>query len=208
MSAPPSRPGRAATRRQSIADLARAESPAPVIRRWWAEAIRGEEPLPPGAMTLVTADAAGRPSARVVICQQLDESPLGVRFLTRAGSRKTRDIEANQSGAALFYWPRAGRQVRLEGLIEALDAEETSALVLGLPLWKQLGARRVRPQSTPGPAGGGPERMARAAGPGCVGYRLCATWIELWESRPLGGHASRRWARPPGGSPEQLEAVP
>lgn len=196
MSGSKPRRARAAPVRGSKTDLAALESPAEVIARWAEDAATDESPLPRGAMTLVTVDGSGQPSARVVICQHLDAASGEVSFLTRVGTRKTRDIAACSRGAALFYWPKAGRQVRLEGVVAALDAGRTDALVLGLPLLHKLGARRMRPSAQPRAAAGTP--LGGEAPPlvgGCVGYCLRATSIELWESRPLGGHVARRWMR-------------
>ncbi|MCF8232790.1 MAG: pyridoxal 5'-phosphate synthase, partial [Bacteroidales bacterium] len=65
------------------------------------------------AMTLATADAYGKPSARIVLLKGFDKD--GFRFFTNFSSRKGAHLEVNNFGALLFYWPQLERQVRIEG---------------------------------------------------------------------------------------------
>jgi pyridoxamine 5'-phosphate oxidase len=88
----------------------------------WLEAARalGETPYPE-AMTLATADAQGRPSARVVLLRGLSARD-GLHFFTNYQSRKGQELEENPWGALLFYWPGLKRQVRVEGKVHPLSA--------------------------------------------------------------------------------------
>ena len=58
--------------------------------------------LEPNAMTLATADAAGRPNARTVLLKAFD--PAGFVFYTNYESRKAREIADNPKVSLLFYW--------------------------------------------------------------------------------------------------------
>jgi pyridoxamine 5'-phosphate oxidase len=95
--------------------------PVAQFRRWFDEA--GAVVEFPEAVALATADAAGRPSARMVLAKELDEA--GFKFHTGRGSRKARELAENTRGALLFYWQPLGRQVRIEGPVERVSDEES-----------------------------------------------------------------------------------
>ncbi|MCF8334517.1 MAG: pyridoxal 5'-phosphate synthase, partial [Bacteroidales bacterium] len=77
------------------------------------------------AMTLATADAYGKPSARIVLLKGFDKD--GFRFFTNFSSRKGAHLEVNNFGALLFYWPQLERQVRIEGTVTEISAEVSRA---------------------------------------------------------------------------------
>src|SRR3712207_376074 len=62
------------------------------FRGWFGEALAANL-HEPNAMTLATATADGRPSARVVLLKGFDER--GFVFYTNYGGRKSRELEAN-----------------------------------------------------------------------------------------------------------------
>ncbi|HSD09599.1 MAG TPA: pyridoxamine 5'-phosphate oxidase [Candidatus Binatia bacterium] len=95
----------------------------PVARfeRLFAEAQQRREPLPE-AMVLATSARNGRASARFVLLKQVDRR--GFLFFTDARSRKGEELRKNAFAAAVFYWHRTNKQVRIEGRVErASDAE-------------------------------------------------------------------------------------
>lgn len=98
----------------------------PVARfnEWLAEA-REAGVAVPEAMTLATADASGRPSARMLLLKSADER--GFTFFTGYESRKGRELEENPQAALVVYWQPLGRQVRVEGTVRKLAAEESDA---------------------------------------------------------------------------------
>ena len=79
---------------------------------WFAEAA-ASEPNDANAMALATADAAGRPSLRMVLLKDYDRD--GFVFYTNRESRKGTDLAANPNAALLFHWKSLRRQVRVEG---------------------------------------------------------------------------------------------
>ncbi|MGB6121847.1 MAG: pyridoxal 5'-phosphate synthase, partial [Bacteroidota bacterium] len=97
--------------------------PDPILQfqQWFRTAYEAEIPHAE-AMTLATVSAEGEPSARVVLMKRVDER--GFLFFTNYESRKGEELIANPAAALLFYWEILGRQVRVEGTVEKITAEE------------------------------------------------------------------------------------
>lgn len=115
--------------------------------RWFDDAYASKVPEV-NAMTLATADADGRPSARIVLLKGVDAR--GFVFYTNLRSRKGREIEARPRAALLFFWPELERQVRIEGDAEHLSDAECDAYFAGRPRLSRVGAW-ASPQSEPIP---------------------------------------------------------
>ena len=98
--------------------------PVAVFNEWLAEA-RAAGVDAPEAMTLATADADGRPSARMLLLKGADER--GFTFFTGYESRKGKELEANPRAALVVYWRELGRQVRVEGTVRRLSANDSDA---------------------------------------------------------------------------------
>src|SRR5882762_8792824 len=95
--------------------------PHQLFETWFAEARIGE-PHDAEAMTLATADARGRPAARMVLLKGHDER--GFVFYTNSESRKGDELAANPRASLLFHWKSLRRQVRIEGAVVPVpDAE-------------------------------------------------------------------------------------
>lgn len=121
------------------------QDPIELFRQWFADA-EAAEPEYPNAMTLATADAEGRPSARMVLLKGLDDR--GFVFYTNLTSRKGRELAENPHAALVFYWKSLTRQVRIEGAIESVSDEDADAYFASRPRLSQIGAWASR-QSTP-----------------------------------------------------------
>ena len=94
----------------------------------------------PTAMTVATADAQGRPSARTVLLKAYDSR--GFVFYTNFDSRKGRQLAANPQAALLFLWKtlRDQVQVKIEGTVEPVDLAEADAYFASRPRPSQIGA--------------------------------------------------------------------
>ena len=92
------------------------------------------------AMTIATASAEGRPSARTVLLKAHDAR--GFVFYTHLDGRKGRELQANPNAALLFHWPRVrqGVQVRIEGDARIVADAEADAYFGGRARGSQLGA--------------------------------------------------------------------
>ena len=171
------------------------------FERWFAAAREAGLPVPE-AMTLATATAAGRPSARMVLLKSADER--GFSFHTNYESRKGRELGENPQAALLFHWQPLGRQVRVEGPVERMGADESEAYFRTRPLGSRLAAW-ASPQSRPLGDRAELERLYAAAAdrhgddvpppPHWGGYRLRPDAYEFWEHGDDREHDRVRYER-------------
>src|SRR5512132_777358 len=89
-------------------------------------------------VVLATTDAEGQPSARLVLLRGIDQR--GFVFFTNYKSRKGRDLDANPRAALCIFWPTLDEQIRVEGDVTRVSAEESDAYFAGRPRGSQLGA--------------------------------------------------------------------
>jgi pyridoxamine 5'-phosphate oxidase len=118
--------------------------PLAQFHAWFADARAALEQ--PDAVALATATPDGRPSVRMVLLKRADEQGFG--FHTNLDSRKGVELAANPRAALLFHWQPLGRQVRIEGAVEAAPAQESEAYFRTRPLPSRLAAW-ASPQSRP-----------------------------------------------------------
>jgi pyridoxamine 5'-phosphate oxidase len=105
--------------------------------RWLGEAVAANV-AEPNAMVLATADAGGKPSARVMLLKGFDAR--GFVFYTNYESRKGSELEANPRAALVFFWESLERQVRVEGTIGRVSREESEEYFHSRPRLAQIGA--------------------------------------------------------------------
>ena len=107
------------------------------FQNWLQEAVAAQLPEP-NAMTLATADRAGRPYARVVLLKECDAD--GFVFFTHYHSDKGLQIAENPHIALVFLWLELERQVRIEGVIAQIPTAESEAYFRSRPRESRLGA--------------------------------------------------------------------
>lgn len=125
-------------KRERLAREMLASDPFTQFDGWFAQVLAADDILEPNAMTLATADENGRPSARMVLLKGCD--PHGFVFYTNYESRKGRELSANPWAALTFWWGSLQRQVRVEGSVVRLSAEESDAYYQSRPVGSRLGA--------------------------------------------------------------------
>ena len=123
--------------RAGLAESDVAPDPVEQFRRWFDETLAAGL-HEPNAMTVATATADGRPSARVVLLKGFDER--GFVFYTNYDGRKGRELDENPRAALLFYWGELERQVRVEGAVSRVSEGESDAYYASRPRGSRLGA--------------------------------------------------------------------
>ena len=115
------------------------------FQTWFGEAAEAGMEVPE-AMALATATPDGRPSARMVLLKAADER--GFAFHTNYESRKGVELAENPYAALLFHWRPLGRQVRVEGRVERVTAQESETYFRTRPHASRIAAW-ASPQSRP-----------------------------------------------------------
>jgi pyridoxamine 5'-phosphate oxidase len=193
--------------------------PVQVLADWLAQARIDAAQPNPNAMVLATVDARGRPSARVVLCKEIDVAAGDILFYTNYESRKGGELAANPHAAIVFHWDQRHRQVRAEGSVERLSDAENDRYFRSRPWQSRLGAwasAQSRPVESRAALVAAVSEAARRfdipyAGPGSEepraisvevprpshwgGYRLGIEAIELWVEGDYRIHDRARWTR-------------
>lgn len=103
----------------------------------WFKAAVDSEVIEPNAMTLATVKD-GKPTLRVVLLKGFDQR--GLMFYTNYESRKSQEMAANPAVALNFFWPELERQIRIEGQIEKLSANESDKYFQSRGRMSRMGA--------------------------------------------------------------------
>lgn len=143
-------------------------------------------------VSLATVGPDSRPSLRIVLCRHVDAR--GFVFHTNYNSRKGRELAACPHAALCFHWPTLEEQIRVEGPVETLSAEESDVYFHERPRGSQIGAW-ASAQSAELPTREALEEAYRSVErrfaertvprpPFWGGYRVVATRVEFWYGRP------------------------
>lgn len=182
-----------------------------LFEQWYALA-RESELNDANAMALATADREGRPSVRMVLLKGHDDR--GFVFYTHKDSRKGKELEANPAASLLFHWKSLRRQIRIEGAVSPVSAEEADVYFATRSRDSRLGAW-ASDQSRPLDRRATFERRyeemrARFEGaevprpPRWSGYRVVPERIEFWTDRAHRLHERRLFTRTASGWAEGL----
>ena len=189
--------------------------PLALVRGWYDEAVAAGLPEP-NATALATATPDGTPSVRFVLLKGIDDD--GVRFFTNYESRKGRELAENPRAALAIHWQPLNRQVRMEGPVEVLPADDSDAYYASRERGSRIGAW-ASPQGREIPSREWlVERVAEADArhpgedvprpPFWGGYLLRPTAIELWQGRPSRLHDRRHFMRSGDGTWSEARLAP
>jgi pyridoxamine 5'-phosphate oxidase len=194
-------------------------NPLAVAAQWLAQAQADAAQPNPDSMVLATVDSRGYPSARVLLCKEINTHPGFILFYTNYRSRKGRELEANRRAAVVFHWDHRHRQVRAEGQVELLSDAENDAYFRSRVWQSRLGAWASEQSEPVRSRGALAESVTAAArrfgipyeGPGMAepdtiavdvprpphwgGYRLYVDAVELWVEGQFRIHDRARWTR-------------
>lgn len=191
--------------------------PLPLADRWLQDAWQAGTQPNPNAMVLATVDAAGRPSARVVLCKEINAAAGYVAFFSNYDSHKGLELATNGHAAIVMHWDALHRQLRIEGQVRLAPAADSDAYFASRPWQRRVGAwasaqsRPLRQRSdlesavvqaakrfgvpVPGPEDDATVTASIPRPPFWGGYYLWVEALELWTEGGSRLHDRARWTR-------------
>jgi len=166
-----------------------ARDPFAQFDRWFNEAVTAKMPML-NSMTLATVGTGGQPSARIVLLKGVDAR--GFVFYTNYASRKGLELAANPAAALLFHWIELEREVRIEGRVEQVSAQESEDYFASRPLGSRHAAIASPQSAVVADRGVLEKRFAEAEQqhgasparpPQWGGYRVLPATLEFWQGR-------------------------
>lgn len=187
---------------KGISELKVSEDPITLFRDWFSSARNAGLALPE-AMAVATATKEGIPSVRMMLLKDYGEA--GFVFYTNYESRKARELFDNPRAAMVLHWATLQRQIRIEGDIEKLSAEESAAYFSTRPRGSQIGAwssKQSSPLRSRTELEDEVKRYKLEFGDGEVplppfwgGFRLKPQLMEFWQGRVDRLHDRLRYTR-------------
>lgn len=163
--------------------------PVVFFEKWFREAAlaKAEEV---NAMVLSSVDEAQRPHSRIVLLKGLEEGTF--HFFTNYDSAKACQMNIHSQVAALFFWKELERQVRVEGHVEKLPAEVSTAYFNSRPIGSRISAiaspqsrviadRKILEEKVKALEAKNESEIVRPENWG--GYKIVPDYMEFWQGR-------------------------
>ena len=122
---------------RSFLEAEAASNPFVQFTEWWNDAIASNIDEV-NAMTLATVNAAGKPSARIVLLKGMSEE--GYEFYTNYESHKAKEMAGNSNVALVFFWKELERQIRIEGTVKKAPEDVSDIYFNSRPEESRIGA--------------------------------------------------------------------
>ena len=113
------------------------QDPIKQFEKWFQEAVDAEV-IEVNAMSLSTVKTTGGATCRIVLLKGIENNSFV--FYTNYSSNKGQEIEKDSGVCLNFFWRELERQVRIEGMVEKISAEQSSAYFATRPKGSQMGA--------------------------------------------------------------------
>jgi len=120
-----------------LPDISEASQPIELFDQWFNDAEKSGILLHE-SMSVSSCNKDGQPSSRMVLLKSFNEN--GFVFYTNYNSRKSHELEENNKVALLFHWNVLQRQVRIEGEVEKVSAQESAEYFHSRDRGSQIGA--------------------------------------------------------------------
>lgn len=120
-----------------LPEISKSDDPYSLFKLWFDDANKSGILLPE-AVSVSSVGENGKPSSRMVLLKEFDSD--GFVFYTNYASRKSRELSENDNVALLFHWNVLQRQIRIEGCVEKVSAEQSAKYFHSRDRGSQIGA--------------------------------------------------------------------
>ena len=121
----------------TLTDTAVKADPFEQFELWLGQAVEAKIPEVQ-AVNLATVSKDGKPASRIVYVREFNDHQFWI--YTNYNSRKSKDILNNPYVSLTFFWPELERQIRIEGVAEKADKEQSDNYFNHRPRESQIGA--------------------------------------------------------------------
>ena len=173
-----------------LPEIAQNSAPLPLFKQWFEDAKKSGILLPE-AVSVSSCSKDGQPSSRMVLLKEFDEQ--GFVFFTNYNSRKSHELTENSKVALLFHWNVLQRQIRIEGTVEKVTAQESADYFHSRDRGSQVGAWASKQSQKLITDSELKDRMAHFSEKYATGevphpefwggWRVKPTYIEFWQGR-------------------------